>query len=92
MTTLLTGAVREALLQTLILSAPLLVGVLAVGIVAGVLQVTTGVRDRAIAQVPKLVVAIVIVAATAPWMAGRLQTLLKSTLETVPVVARSTGK
>lgn len=62
----------EALLLAVWLSLPVLVAVIAVGLLVGVLQAATQVQDASIAFVPKLLVAALVLAVSAGWMGREL--------------------
>jgi flagellar biosynthesis protein FliQ len=62
----------EVLKLAFVISAPLLLAILVVGLAISVLQVVTQVQDPSIAFVPKLGVFAIVLALLAPWMLGRL--------------------
>lgn len=82
-------ALREALLLVLVLAAPPLVAIFAVGVASGVLQTVTQVRERALSVVPRIVAALVALALAGPWIAARLAAFLRAVLEAVPALGRS---
>ncbi len=82
-------ALREALLLVLVLAAPPLTAVLAVGVATGILQAVTQVRERTIATVPRVVAALLALALSGPWIAARLTAFLRAVLEAVPTLGRS---
>jgi len=63
---------REALLVSLLVSAPPLLAALAVGLVTGVLQAATQVQEPALGVVPRLVAVIGALAVAAPWIGARV--------------------
>lgn len=50
-----------------LLSAPMLITALVVGIITNLLQTVTQVRDSAVSFIPKLLAAAVVMVVTAPW-------------------------
>ena len=64
--------VREALMLTLVLSAPVLAAALGIALVVSVLQAVTQVREQTLSFVPKILVTLAAMAAAAPWMIARL--------------------
>ena len=62
----------ELLKQGLLLSLPLLLAILVVGVMVSIAQVVTQVQDPSIAFVPKLLAFVVTLALLAPWMLHRL--------------------
>ncbi len=63
---------REALLVSLILSAPVLVAGLVVGLLISLLQTITQLQDQTISTVPKIVAMVGISILITPWMAQRM--------------------
>jgi flagellar biosynthesis protein FliQ len=82
-------ALREALLLVLVLAAPPLVAVVAVGVASGILQTVTQVRERSLSAVPRIVAALVALALAGPWISARLVAFLRAVLEAVPTLGRS---
>ncbi len=62
----------EALLLAVWLSLPVLLAVIAVGLLVGILQAATQIQDSSIAFVPKLLVAVLVLAVSATWMGREL--------------------
>jgi len=79
-------AAREGLLLVLLLSAPPLLASMAVGLVVGVVQAATQIQDQTLAFVPKLVVVLVVVAATGPLLGAQLSRFLTAMLLAIPAV------
>lgn len=63
---------REALLLTLLVSAPPLLAALLVGLLTGLLQAVTQVQDQALGAVPRIAAVLAALALAGPWMGGRL--------------------
>ena len=59
---------REALLVTLMLSAPLLIAALATGVLVGVLQAATQINEMTLSFIPKLLALAATLIAAGPWM------------------------
>jgi flagellar biosynthesis protein FliQ len=66
------GLMAELLKVAALLSLPLLLTILVVGLVVSILQVVTQVQDASIAFVPKLISFAIVLALLAPWMLERL--------------------
>ena len=60
--------IREALELTLLVSAPLLLTALAVGLVVSVFQAATQINEMTLSFIPKLVGVFVAVVVAGPWM------------------------
>jgi flagellar biosynthetic protein FliQ len=59
---------RQALLVTLILSAPLLGFALLVGVVISIFQAVTQIQEMTLTFVPKIVVVMIAIVVFGPWM------------------------
>jgi len=66
------GLLSELMRLGLVLSLPLLIVILVVGLSVSVMQVVTQVQDASIAFVPKLLLFLVSLALLGPWMLGKL--------------------
>ncbi|MCE7974879.1 MAG: flagellar biosynthetic protein FliQ [Leptolyngbya sp. PLA1] len=64
--------VREALIITLKIAAPILLAGLVVGLIVSLLQSVTSIQDQTLSFVPKIVVMVVAAALLIPWVAQRL--------------------
>ncbi len=63
--------VRETLSLMLVISAPLLLGGLLIGLIISLFQAVTQIQEQTLSFVPKIVVMVVLAIILAPWM-GRL--------------------
>ena len=59
---------RQALIQTLLVSSPLLVAGLVVGLVIGILQAVTQVQEQTVAFVPKIIAMFAVLILVLPWL------------------------
>ncbi len=64
--------VREALIITLKIAAPILLAGLVVGLIVSLLQSVTSIQDQTLSFVPKIVVMVVAAILLIPWIAQRL--------------------
>jgi flagellar biosynthetic protein FliQ len=69
---------RNAILMALMVSAPMLVVALVLGLLVSVLQAVTQIQEQTLAFVPKLIGVAVIFLIALPWI---LQTLIRYTTE-----------
>jgi flagellar biosynthetic protein FliQ len=67
---------REALRTALLVAGPALIVSLVVGLLVSVFQVVTSLQDQTIAFVPKVIVVLLVVALSFPWM---LQVMVRFT-------------
>jgi flagellar biosynthesis protein FliQ len=79
---------RHALFLVLILAAPPVLAVLAVGVATAILQTATQVRERTISSVPKLIAAGVALAIAGPWIGSQLVAFFRAMIELVPQAGR----
>jgi flagellar biosynthesis protein FliQ len=64
--------VRQALIITLKIAAPILLAGIIVGLVISLLQSVTSIQDQTLSFVPKIVVMIIAAVLLIPWIAVRL--------------------
>jgi flagellar biosynthetic protein FliQ len=76
--------VREAIVMTLIVSAPVLVVGMAVGLVVGLLQAVTQIQEQTLSFVPKLVAALAVVTVSMPWVVSRMIEYFRDLVENIP--------
>ncbi len=82
----LLGAGQQGLYLLLMVSAPLLLAVLAVGLVVSVFQAATQINEATLSFVPKVVAAVAVLAVAGPWMLTTLVEYLQRTLQMIPSV------
>jgi flagellar biosynthesis protein FliQ len=75
-----TALFREGATVLATVSAPIMLGLLIAGLVIGVLQAATQINDPAVGTVPRLVIAVGIVAALGGWMIEHLAVFLASAI------------
>lgn len=75
---------REALIQLLLVSAPVLIVILVVGLVVSIFQAMTQIHEATLSFVPKLVAAVVVFAIAGPWMLNMLVEYIRRTIEAIP--------
>ncbi|MDD4890291.1 MAG: flagellar biosynthesis protein FliQ [Phycisphaerae bacterium] len=63
---------REAMMVALLLSAPMLVAGMVVGIVLSLLQAVTQIQEQTLTFVPKIVAMVAAAVLTMPWMAQKI--------------------
>ncbi len=66
------------------MSAPVLVTVLAVGLVVSIFQAATQISEATLSFVPKVVAAVAVLAFAGPWMMSTLVEYLQRTLQSIP--------
>jgi flagellar biosynthesis protein FliQ len=63
---------QEALLLAVMLSLPVLLAALLVGVLVSIFQATTQIQDATLAHLPRLVAVALCLAAVGPWMARHI--------------------
>ncbi|MBL8828301.1 MAG: flagellar biosynthesis protein FliQ [Planctomycetaceae bacterium] len=75
---------REAIMITLLLSAPaLLVGML-VGLIVGLLQALTQIQEQTVAFVPKIVAMVLAISVSLPWLITQMSQYVVELFSRVP--------
>jgi len=75
---------QQALWLLLIVSAPILLAVLAIGLVVSVFQAATQINEATLSFVPKIIGAVAVLAVSGPWMMSTLVEYLQRTLQAIP--------
>jgi flagellar biosynthesis protein FliQ len=79
--------VREAFYTTLLVSAPILLLSLIVGLVVSVLQAATSIQEFTLTFVPKLIVIAVVTVMTLPWMMDVMIAFTTNLFNQIPALA-----
>ena len=77
---------QEGLHLLLMVAAPLLLTVLAVGLLVSIFQAATQINEATLSFVPKVVAAVAVLAVAGPWMLTTLVEYLQRTLQSIPSV------
>lgn len=75
---------QQGLYHLLMVSAPLLLVALAVGLVVSIFQAATQINEATLSFVPKIVAAVAVLALTGPWMMSTLVEYLRGILLSIP--------
>ncbi|OSZ67226.1 flagellar biosynthesis protein FliQ [Hydrogenophaga sp. IBVHS2] len=75
---------QNALFLLLMVSAPVLAVVLAVGLVISLFQAITQIHEATLSFVPKLIAAIAVFAIAGPWMMTTLVEFIRNTILAIP--------
>jgi flagellar biosynthetic protein FliQ len=78
------SAGQQGLWMLLMVSAPILLVVLVVGLVVSVFQAATQINEATLSFVPKVIAAVVVLAVAGPWMLSTLVDYLRATLMAIP--------
>ncbi len=77
---------QQGLYMLLLVSAPILMAVLVVGLVVSVFQAATQINETTLSFVPKVVAAVAVLAIAGPWMLTMLVEYIQRTLLAIPTV------
>ncbi|GAB1434724.1 flagellar biosynthesis protein FliQ [Sphaerotilus natans] len=75
---------QEALTILLMVAAPMLLVILAVGLTISVLQAATQLHESTLSFVPKIVAGVVVLLVAGPWMITTLVEYLRRMLQAIP--------
>ncbi|MGC4366851.1 flagellar biosynthesis protein FliQ [Hydrogenophaga sp. R2] len=75
---------QNALFLLLLVAAPVLAVVLAVGLVISLFQAITQIHEATLSFVPKLIAAIAVFAIAGPWMMTTLVEFIRNTILSIP--------
>jgi len=78
------GAGQEGLWVLLMVSAPVLLAVLVVGLIVSIFQAATQINEATLSFVPKVVAAAALLAIAGPWMRSTLVDYIQRTLQGIP--------
>lgn len=74
----------QLLWKAVLLSAPLLLTVLAVGLLVSVLQVVTQIQEMSLTFIPKLLAAVAVLVVGGPWMLRQLVAFSTALIRDIP--------
>ena len=77
---------QQGLMLLLLVAAPVLATVMAVGLVVSIFQAATQINEATLTFVPKIVAAVAVLAVAGPWMLTMLVEYIRRTLEAIPGV------
>ena len=77
---------QQGLYLLLMVSAPVLLTVLVVGLVVSIFQAATQIHEATLSFVPKIIAAVLVLVFAGPWMLTTLVEYLQRTLQAIPSV------
>ncbi|HWH85111.1 MAG TPA: flagellar biosynthesis protein FliQ [Burkholderiaceae bacterium] len=75
---------QQGLYMLLMVSAPLLLSVLVIGLVVSIFQAATQIHEATLSFVPKVIGAVAVLAIVGPWMMTTLVEYIQRTLQSIP--------
>jgi len=82
------GLMAEAIKVTLLVSAPVLIVGLVVGIVISLIQAVTQIQEMTLVFVPKIIAVMVVLVAALPWMINIMITYTHNLIANIPLTIR----
>lgn len=77
---------QQGLVLLLMVSAPMLLTILVVGLLISIFQAATQINESTLSFVPKLIAAVAVLAVAGPWMLTTIVEYLQRTLQAIPTV------
>ena len=77
---------RDGMLVLLTVCGPIVLVVLAVGLVVSILQAATQIHEQTLSFVPKLLAAVATLAVAGSWMISKLVEYIQQVLQAIPTV------
>ena len=78
----------QLLWRAVVVSAPLLLTVLLVGLLISIFQVVTQIQEMSLSFVPKLLASVVILVVAGPWMLGQLVSYSSALIRSIPTLVQ----
>jgi flagellar biosynthetic protein FliQ len=75
---------QQGLYILLLVSAPVLISVLLIGLVVSIFQAATQIHEATLSFVPKIIAAVAVLAVCGPWMLTSLVEFVQRTLQSIP--------
>ncbi|MBC7483193.1 MAG: flagellar biosynthesis protein FliQ [Rhizobacter sp.] len=75
---------QQGLYMLLMVSAPMLLTVMAIGLLVSIFQAATQINETTLSFVPKVLGAVAVLAVAGPWMLTSLVEYLQRTLQAIP--------
>ena len=75
---------QNGLMMLLLVSAPVLLVVLVVGLVVSIFQAATQINEATLSFVPKIIAAVAVLTIAGPWMLTTLVEFIQATLQAIP--------
>ena len=75
---------QQGLYMLLLVSAPMLISVLLIGLAVSIFQAATQIHEATLSFVPKVIGAVAVLAIAGPWMLTNLVEYIQRTLQAIP--------
>ena len=77
---------RQAIEMTLLLSAPLLLAALVIGLIISIFQAATQINEQTLSFIPKLVGMFLVLILAGPWMLQMMVDYIRRLIESIPQI------
>lgn len=77
---------RQAIEMTLVLSGPLLLAALVIGLIVSIFQAATQINEQTLSFVPKLVGIFIVLILAGPWMLQMMVDYIRRLFESIPQI------
>ena len=79
---------QQALQMTLLISAPLLLAALVMGLLVSIFQAATSINEMTLTFIPKLVVMFIVLILAGPWMIETMTSYMRELFSSIPQLIR----
>ena len=81
------GVVRDSVWQLLIISGPILLVSVIVGLAISILQATTSIQEQTLTFVPKILAMLGVLLLLGPWLGGSMIEFTRQLFESIPLMS-----
>lgn len=79
---------QDAMKTTIMVSAPILVTTLVVGLLVSIFQALTQINEATLTFIPKMIVVVIVVWLAGPWILDQMRSYTVQLFENVPMMVR----
>ena len=77
---------RQAIEMTLILSGPMLLAALVIGLIVSIFQAATQINEQTLSFIPKLIGSFIVLILAGPWMLQMMVDYIRRLFENIPMM------
>ena len=79
---------QQALLMTILVSAPLMLAALVTGLLVSIFQAATSINEMTLTFIPKLIVMFIVLILAGPWMIDTMTSYMRDLFSSIPQLIR----
>lgn len=79
---------QQALLMTILVSAPLMLAALLTGLLVSIFQAATSINEMTLTFIPKLIVMFIVLILAGPWMIETMTSYMRELFSSIPQLVR----